>query len=145
MLNVVCSKLSYTENISSHIHIPDLCEIYNYFISHLNQIFFMSEMKCEIVHRNSILITKKGSYVLTISILYSISYYIAFTPLQKFHMNMFQNRMSSHVNTCDYMCDHMWLHVITCDFGTCSCGIFVRVYYIAFWWGKSACAQRCHA
>ena len=29
-------------------------------------------------------------------------------PLQKFHMNMFQNHMSSHVNTCDYM----WLHVI---------------------------------
>ena len=57
---------------------------------------------------------------------------------------MFQNHMWWHVNTCDYMCDHMWLHVITCehvwlhlwshvitcvitcDFGTCSCGIFVR-------------------
>ena len=30
---------------------------------------------------------------------------IWFLPLQKIHMNMFQNHMSSHVNTCDYMCD----------------------------------------
>ena len=52
-------------------------------------------------------------------------------PLQKFHMNMFQNHMWTRVitcvNTCDCMCEHVWLHVITCDFGTCSCGIFVRV------------------
>ena len=36
-------------------------------------------------------------------------------------MNMFQN--------------HMWIRVITrvitCDFGTCSCGIFVRVVYVS--------------
>ena len=37
-------------------------------------------------------------------------------PLQKFHMNMFQNHMWSHVIT----------RVIMCDFGTCSCGIFGR-------------------
>ena len=44
-------------------------------------------------------------------------------PLQKFHMNMFQNHMWTRVitcvNTCDYMCEHVWLHVwtrvITCD------------------------------
>ena len=55
-----------------------------------------------------------------------ITWSLMVKPLQKFHMNMFQNPMRSHVNTCDYMCDHMWLHVITCDFGTCSCEIFVR-------------------
>ena len=32
----------------------------------------------------------------------------------------------SHVITCEHVCDHMSSHVITCDFGTCSCGIFVR-------------------
>ena len=32
----------------------------------------------------------------------------------------------SHVITCDHTCNHMCSHVITCDFGTCSCGIFVR-------------------
>ena len=36
-------------------------------------------------------------------------------PLQKFHMNMFQNhmwtRVITYVNTCDYICEHVWLHV----------------------------------
>ena len=36
--------------------------------------------------------------------------------------------------TCDYMCDHMWSHVITCNFGTCSCGIFVRVGHLSRTW-----------
>ena len=47
--------------------------------------------------------------------------------------------------TCHHMwtrvitCEHVWLHVlshvITCDFGTCSCGIFVRVTSLAVSFG----------
>ena len=35
-----------------------------------------------------------------------------YIPLQKFHMNMFQNHMLSHVMTCDHTRVHMWWHVI---------------------------------
>ena len=37
-------------------------------------------------------------------------------PLQKFLMNMFQNHMSSHVNTCDYMCSHVILEHVHVEF-----------------------------
>ena len=37
-----------------------------------------------------------------------------------------ENVPKSHVITCDNTCTHTCSHVITCDFGTCSCGIFVR-------------------
>ena len=33
----------------------------------------------------------------------------------------------SHVIICEHVWLHVWSHVITCEFGTCPCGIFVRV------------------
>ena len=52
---------------------------------------------------------------------------------------MFQNHMLSHVITRD----HAWSHVFTCDFGTCSRGIFVSGKFTSFYHKSSSFIGHC--